>query len=699
MEGSMSDTIKALSAFAVFLAICTALPFVATAKTSVGTDTVEIGVDFVGNQTLPGEKTVSVEVAKAEGVATATLIINFDDADFPGEGELLINGKGPLALFGPHLGADAKSKVIHYLTPAGWWVDGTNDLTFRHLATHGYRADSVKLVFSDGAGLPVDFMGTAIPGDAALTLSVDKPAGAAKATLEMTVVDADFPDEGELFVNGGDPIPLFGTSLSPDGKTVSVSYDMPAMRWENGENTVRLTHLKTHGFRIERVSVAFDNVPPPPPEPEPTVALACGLPEGSGDTLFIAPDGSDANDGKTAATPFKTFWHAVSELKPGDTLVLKDGTYTMEENSGDPNRDKPERSMLANFSPVKGQKGKPITIRAMHPGKAILDGQKTSRNSPGAQVGIGLYGSQFVNIAGLKVTRTGAAGVSIRQAASDIILTGMEITDNAHWKDCTAGADGVGGMGILYDHPVRRVTLANSVIHSNGKLDPDQHCGSVADDMNGFDQGLYMQGGELRVENNVFYNHKGGFHIKIMGYDGDVIDGHTVIITNNLFYGVSGKGVGAEAKIRRGAIIPFENHPTEHKTTFPLIQNNIFFQTESPLGAAIVSHRKQNWPQNDAFNNITTSKKLVDSSNGSPEEKKAIIGNWTMKDNKLETDPMIDLKESFFETEPLHDLAKVRINQNSPIIDAGRSEDAPAFDFFCKPRGAKMDVGPFKFKG
>ena len=149
-------------------------------------------------------------------------------------------------LFSHQLGPDAKAKVVNYVTPAAWWVNGTNNLTFRHLATHGYRANSVKVVFSDGAGLPVDFVGTAIPGDIAITMNADKPAGAVEATLEMAVLGADSPDQGELSVNGEDPISLFGAKISPDGKTVLVSYDMPAAQWRDGENTVRFRHLKTH---------------------------------------------------------------------------------------------------------------------------------------------------------------------------------------------------------------------------------------------------------------------------------------------------------------------------------------------------------------------------------------------------------------------------------------------------------------------
>lgn len=691
----MTDTTNVLWGLATFSIACFASPLVVTAATFVGTEEVEIAVDFVGNQNFPGEKSVSVEVAKAEGAANASVTLSVTDADFPGEGELFINGRGPLPLFGPHLGPDGKTKVVHYVTPAGWWVHGANDLTFRHLATHGYRADSVKVVFSDGAGMPVDFVGAEIPGEVTVAFNVDKPTDATQAALEMVVDDADFPDEGELFINGEGPIALFGANLGPDGATVPVSFDMPAAWWRNGENSVRFTHLKTHGFRIERASLAFDNLLPPalPPAPDPTVALACGLPEGGGRTLFIAPDGSGGVDGVgTEAAPFKTFKRAVSVLEPGDTLILKDGTYTFAENSGDP-------EMIVNLSSKKGQKDKPITIRAMHHGKSILDGQKTSRDSAGAERGIGLHDARFINIAGIKVIRSGV-GVSIRKESSDIILTGMEIAHNSHWKDCSATP---GGFGLLYDRPVRRVTLANSVIHSNGRLDPDQHCASdVADDkINGWDQGLYLQGGDLSVENNIFYNHKGGFHIKIMGYDGDDIVGHSVVITNNLFYGVSGKGIGGEAKIRRGAIIPFENNPGDHKTTFPLIQNNVFLETESPLGAAIVSHRTRsaNWPRNNAFNNVTTSQKLVASSNGNDQEKQEIIGRWNMADNKLSADPLINIDESLFASEPLLDLAKARVSPNSPVVNAGRRADAPAVDFYCNPRDAQVDVGPFEFKG
>lgn len=70
-----------------------------------------------------------------------------------------------------------------------------------------------------------------------------------------------------------------------------------------------------------------------------------------------------------------------------------------------------------------------------------------------------------------------------------------------------------------------------------------------------------------------------------------------------------------------------------------------------------------------------------------------------MAENKLNADPLLDLKESFLTNEPLRSLAKANVGPSSPIINAGRRADAPPFDFFCRARDAQVDVGPFEFRG
>lgn len=92
----------------------------------------------------------------------------------------------------------------------------------------------------------------------------------------------------------------------------------------------------------------------PPARPLPK---ASQRPLDKGPTLFVDPlKGDDANDG-AQAKPWKTLGHAVTRLKPGDTLCLRGGTYY--------------EHVTASCA---GSAGKPITLRA-HPGElVILDG-------------------------------------------------------------------------------------------------------------------------------------------------------------------------------------------------------------------------------------------------------------------------------------------------------------------------------------
>ena len=93
-------------------------------------------------------------------------------------------------------------------------------------------------------------------------------------------------------------------------------------------------------------------------------------------TYYIVPTGSDSGSGSSSA-PWATFGKAWGTLQPGDTLILKDGTYTQ-----------------ALKPTVSGTAGGPIIIRAEHDGQAILDGQ--SNHS-----GISIDSRQYLTIEGL----------------------------------------------------------------------------------------------------------------------------------------------------------------------------------------------------------------------------------------------------------------------------------------------------------
>ena len=47
----------------------------------------------------------------------------------------------------------------------------------------------------------------------------------------------------------------------------------------------------------------------------------------SATTYYVAPTGADANDG-SSARPFKTIQRAADIVNPGDTVIVRKGTYT-----------------------------------------------------------------------------------------------------------------------------------------------------------------------------------------------------------------------------------------------------------------------------------------------------------------------------------------------------------------------------------
>lgn len=86
-------------------------------------------------------------------------------------------------------------------------------------------------------------------------------------------------------------------------------------------------------------------------------------------TYYIAPTGSDSNPG-AASAPWRTFSFALAKLKPGDTLLLRDGTYT------------PSNSGVIGVNCVfhsNGMAGNVITVAAENERRALLSGDGNVR--------------------------------------------------------------------------------------------------------------------------------------------------------------------------------------------------------------------------------------------------------------------------------------------------------------------------------
>jgi hypothetical protein len=109
----------------------------------------------------------------------------------------------------------------------------------------------------------------------------------------------------------------------------------------------------------------------------PVVWATTGSADGHADvdrTLYISPAGSDLGDGLSPDTAWGTFDHAISQLRPGDTLLLSSGTYT------------PETSGLLTVdcareggNAVHGEPSRPIRVQAAAERQAVIasDGSRS----------------------------------------------------------------------------------------------------------------------------------------------------------------------------------------------------------------------------------------------------------------------------------------------------------------------------------
>ena len=232
----------------------------------------------------------------------------------------------------------------------------------------------------------------------------------------------------------------------------------------------------------------------------PNTLLPPRLPLSLGRTYYISTRGSDSNPG-TLSKPWRTIQKALNTLKPGQQGVVRRGTYT--------------QSLVMKRA---GTASAPITVKAYPGEKPII--RPGGQNSIDYPVRI-TAGAAWFRMSGFIVEKapldtTVNVYISDGQKAQPYAAHDIEFSYN----EVRNGK----GTGLLVAPKTNNVQLIGNLVHDNGLGTQHQH------------QGLYFQGQNGLIANNVVYNQPHGFGIQVRGED-TAIYANNIIVVNNTSVG------------------------------------------------------------------------------------------------------------------------------------------------------------------
>jgi hypothetical protein len=220
----------------------------------------------------------------------------------------------------------------------------------------------------------------------------------------------------------------------------------------------------------------------PPPRPAPP------------GTFYVSMTGSDSAPG-SGERPWRTIQQALDVLRPGETALVRGGSY--------------EESLVMKRS---GDPGRYVTVRA-YPGEMVVV-RPAGAGSMDYPLRIST-GAAFFRFAGFVVEgapREDTVNVYVaaqeRPYPHDIAIEGCTIQNGA-------------GSGLLVEPNAEHVTVTGNVVRENGD-GSDQH------------QGIYYQGRDGVISNNVVYGHLNGFGIQLRAGAADVLVANNTTVDNSL---------------------------------------------------------------------------------------------------------------------------------------------------------------------
>lgn len=166
----------------------------------------------------------------------------------------------------------------------------------------------------------------------------------------------------------------------------------------DGFNALSLTGLKpgtTYYYRLAEAKPIDQQVSQylSPAKPDKTVqSFTTAEAPATARTLYVAPDGDDANSGLSREQAWKTVTRAADSTRAGDTVLIAGGVYV--------------ETVRVRSS---GSPGKPVTFKALPGEKVIFDGDKRV-----LEVGFSVLGKEYIRLDGIYFRDFGSASVGLQ---------------------------------------------------------------------------------------------------------------------------------------------------------------------------------------------------------------------------------------------------------------------------------------------
>lgn len=345
-------------------------------------------------------------------------------------------------------------------------------------------------------------------------------------------------------------------------------------------------------------------------------------------TYYVAPQGSDSNAGSQSA-PFLTIQKAVDGIAPGDTVIVKDGTYAGAEVS------------------KGGNASAWVTIKSENKGGAkIVSPQQHGKH------GFYFYPSaNYINVYDFDISGGQAAFMS-DEGGHDLNIKGNTVHDVGRF--CTDNTIGLVGM---YMESSTNITVEANTFKNIGRFSPGESgCQPKNEFYKNHDHGLYINGSSnVLVKNNIFIDFNHGWGIQI--YSGSGERSQNIKIYNNTFAFDNPDKIGQ-------IILAGRVEDTE-------IKNNIFYQ---PRTAAIDFFEP-------VLSNVTVNTNIV---SGAPMVSAYLTG-ITMSYNKENTDALlVNPGSGDFALQPSSPAVNAGETLSAVPVD---------FDGRPRPQGSGYDLG------